>query len=71
MLFTLLGLNPASDVIAHLGGFVCGLALGGAMTMVPQKILLSLRANTVCGTVLAGLIALTWTLALRHAATPP
>ena len=71
MLFTLLGLNPASDVIAHLGGFVCGLALGGAMTMVPQKILLSLRANTVCGTVLAGLIALTWTLALRHPAPPP
>src|SRR5205807_9955793 len=71
MLFTLLGLNPASDVLAHLGGFVCGLILGGAMTMVPQKILLGLRANTVCGPVLAGLIALTWALGLRHPAPPP
>ncbi len=71
MLFTLLGLNPASDVLAHLGGFVCGLILGAPMTLVLQQKLLGWRANTVCGAVLAGLITLTWILALRHIPSPP
>jgi len=66
LLFTLLGLNPNSDVIAHLGGFLCGLVLGAAMTMIPQPKLLGRTANFVCGAVSAGLLALTWTLALRH-----
>jgi rhomboid protease GluP len=66
MLFTLLGLNPASDVIAHLGGFVCGLVLGAPLSLIPQKKLLGARANAFCGGLLMGLIALTWTLALRH-----
>ena len=69
MLFTLFALDPASDVIAHLGGFVCGLVFGAAMTSVPQKRLFGSPANAVCAAVLTGLIALTWTLALRHA--PP
>ena len=71
MLFTLLGLDPASDVIAHLGGFVCGLVLGAALTAISQEKLLGPGADAVCGTILAGLIALTWTLGLRHAAPPP
>jgi membrane associated rhomboid family serine protease len=71
MLFTLLGLDPASDVAAHLGGFVGGLILGAAMALVPQKRLLAPATNVVCGAVLAGLIALTWTLALRHAPPVP
>jgi len=66
MLFTLLGLDPASDVIAHLGGFVCGLVLGAPLSLIPQKKLLGGRANAFCGVLLAGLLALTWTLALRH-----
>ena len=66
LLFTLLGLNPTSDVIAHLGGFLCGLSVGTAMTLIPQKTLLGRPANVVCGAVLAGLIALTWERALRH-----
>jgi len=70
LLFTLLGLNPGSDVIAHLGGFLCGLILGAAMAMIPQSKLLGRPANVVCGAVSAGLLALTWTLALRHVPLP-
>jgi membrane associated rhomboid family serine protease len=71
MLFTLLGLDPASDVTAHLGGFVGGLTLGAAMALVPQKKLLAPATNILCGAALAGLIALTWILALRHAVPVP
>jgi len=70
MLFTLLGLDPASDVVAHLGGFGCGLILGAAMTLIPQKKLLGPAANAVCGALLAGLVALTWMFALLHAPPP-
>src|SRR5438094_4344099 len=47
MVFTLLGLDPASDVIAHLGGFVCGLVLGAALTAISQEILLGPGADAV------------------------
>ena len=70
MLFTLLGLDPASDVVAHLGGFSCGLILGAAMTLIPQKKLLGPAANAVCGALLAALVALTWMLALLHVPPP-
>jgi len=36
MLFVLMGLNPGTDVTAHLGGFVTGAALGGALAWVPR-----------------------------------
>ena len=69
MLFTLLGLDPASDVIAHFGGFIGGLVLGAALAIIPQKKLLGPRANVVCGAVWAGLISLTWVVAWQH--VPP
>ena len=65
MLFVLFGLDPHSDVIAHLGGFVCGLILGGALTLVSQKTLLRPAVNVLTGTALAALMLLTWTLACR------
>jgi membrane associated rhomboid family serine protease len=36
MLFVLMGLSPGTDVLAHLGGFVCGLALGGALCLIKE-----------------------------------
>ena len=65
MLFVLFGLDPHSDVTAHLGGFVCGLILGGALTLISQKTLLRPTVNVLTGTALAALIILTWTLACR------
>jgi membrane associated rhomboid family serine protease len=37
MLFALLGLNPETDVVAHLGGFATGLALGGLAAWCPPR----------------------------------
>src|SRR3989441_2735864 len=65
MLFVLFGLDPHSDVIAHLGGFFFGLILGVALTFILQKTLLRPTVNVLTGTGLAALIILTWTLACR------
>ena len=70
MLFVLVGLDPHSDVIAHFGGFVCGLILGGGLTLVSQKALLRQAVNTLAGTALATLILLTWMLAFRDWVPP-
>ncbi|MBI2929515.1 MAG: rhomboid family intramembrane serine protease [Verrucomicrobia bacterium] len=65
LLFVLLGLDPASDVVAHLGGFVFGLALGGVLALVRHEIVRRAAINLVCGATLGGLIIWTWWLALR------
>lgn len=67
MLFALFGLNPDSDVLAHLGGFVSGVALGSLLSAAPR-----LRQNTGLN-VLAGigfclLVVIPWWLALSRAA---
>jgi membrane associated rhomboid family serine protease len=64
MLFVLLGLNPASDTVAHLGGFVGGLVLGLIMAQVPQPVLLQGRVSLACGTAVALTLVWVWSLAL-------
>jgi rhomboid protease GluP len=64
MLFVLLGLNPASDTVAHLGGFVGGLVLGLIMAQVPQPVLLQGRVSLACGTAVALMLVWVWSLAL-------
>jgi membrane associated rhomboid family serine protease len=66
MLFTLYGLAPESDVAAHLGGFVAGLALGVGLVFVPENFLHSRRTNLATGFFLVLLVALTWGLALTR-----
>jgi rhomboid protease GluP len=65
MLFVLLGLTPGTDVLAHSGGFVGGLALGGLLALAPA---LSQKPipNLMSGVILVGLIAWPWWLAVRH-----
>lgn len=65
LLFVLLGLDPRSDVVAHLGGFVSGLVLGALLATIPRNILLHPWINLALGLALAGLSLLTWGLALR------
>ncbi len=63
MLFVLFGLSPGTDIIAHFGGFVAGLLLGGLLLLLPsqgQKSHLQFWATLV----LIGLIAVPWGLAL-------
>jgi rhomboid protease GluP len=65
LLFALLGLDPQSDVLAHLGGFVSGLVLGGLLLWAP-RVSRSAAGNVVAGIVFCGLVILPWWLALRH-----
>jgi membrane associated rhomboid family serine protease len=59
------GLNPSSDILAHLGGFVSGLFFGGILSLAPEAQLQKRRTNLACFGVLLGIMTLTWALALR------
>lgn len=67
MLFALLGLSPNSDVLAHLGGFVSGLALGTISLLMP-KLARNTAANIFAGVVFCLLVVLPWWAALNHSA---
>ncbi len=66
MLFVLLGLDPASDIRAHLGGFVAGALLGGSLSPFHQPGSNG-KLNALCGGIFALLVIWPWWLALRHA----
>lgn len=67
MLFVLFGLTPGTDIAAHLGGFVSGLLLGTIiLVFLPESFPQSSKANFASITLLSALVAMTWTLALRH-----
>jgi rhomboid protease GluP len=63
MLFTLLGVSPGSDVLAHFGGCVSGFALGGLLLIFP-RVSRSTGANIVAGIAFCALVILPWWLAL-------
>jgi rhomboid protease GluP len=65
MLFVLLGMTPGTDVVAHFGGFVTGLLLGGCLTL-GLKFSQAAKANLVSGLCFALLTILTWWLALAN-----
>ena len=67
MLFALLGLSPESDVLAHLGGFVSGIAIGLILLLV-RKPASNTIANISAGIVFCILVILPWWLALTHGA---
>ncbi len=64
MLFILFGVSPGTDVLAHLGGFLSGLALGAVCALIPnlhRRVML----NLCCGFVFASLVVAPWYFALR------
>jgi membrane associated rhomboid family serine protease len=63
MLFVLLGLNPGTDVVAHLGGFVSGTVMGALLSLTPRLSRGSFT-NLLAGFLFATLVIWTWTLAL-------
>jgi membrane associated rhomboid family serine protease len=67
MLFMLLGLDPQSDVLAHLGGFVGGLALGCWLRTAP-RLAQNTLANILAGLAFCFLVILPWWLALAKSA---
>jgi rhomboid protease GluP len=65
MLFSLLGLHPGTDVVAHAGGFVTGMGLGLGLSWLknlPRKP----AVNLLAGLIAAALIIVPWLLALRR-----
>lgn len=67
LLLVLLGLNPSprSDTVAHVGGFVAGVALGGVVMVLPASWRQSRWPNLAAGLAIAGLLVVAWGLALR------
>ena len=64
LLLILFGFNPDSDVIAHVGGFLAGVLLGGLLTLWPNRLGESALINRLAEVVCAGLVVTTWWLAL-------
>ena len=62
MLFTLLGLSPGTDVVAHFGGFVAGLGLGLVLTLA-APLTKSPSTNLMAGLLFTALVLWTW---LQH-----
>jgi rhomboid protease GluP len=65
LLFVLLGMNPASDVVAHGGGFVGGLLLGLGLSWLPSRLVRHSVTNPACAILLGVTVVLTWILACR------
>jgi rhomboid protease GluP len=64
MLFVLLGMDPSTDVIAHFGGFVSGIALACVLMWAPPQLLQSKPVQFASWFVLATLLSLTTVLSL-------
>ncbi len=65
MLFVLLGLDPKSDVAAHLGGLLVGGVIGCCLALIPHGKLQSPPINAFAGALLLAFFILTWVVALR------
>jgi rhomboid protease GluP len=64
MLFLLLGTNPQSDLVAHLGGFGAGCGLGSVLVWTTTAGQPATRVNFSAGLLLAAAVIYTWRLAL-------
>ena len=64
LLFILVGMNPASDVIAHAGGFLAGVVIGGLLALLPEPALQSRRWAAWTGPAAMILFASAWACAL-------
>lgn len=67
LLLVLLGLSPhpQTDVVAHVGGFLSGLALGGAIVRLPPQRRQSRWTQRIAAAICLGLALVAWGLALR------
>ncbi|MEK7676202.1 MAG: rhomboid family intramembrane serine protease [Verrucomicrobiota bacterium] len=60
MLLVFLGLNPATDVVAHVGGFMTGCLLGSLLALAPGKLIQKKSLNWAALFCLGALCAYTW-----------
>jgi len=65
LILVLIGFSPGSDQLAHVGGFLAGVAFGLTLGWVRPAVLQSTAVNVVAGIVLGALILVTWLMASR------
>jgi membrane associated rhomboid family serine protease len=65
LMFVMFGVNPNSDVLAHLGGFLAGLTFGAVLALLPQKIVRRAAVDRLAFFFFVTISALVWILALR------
>ena len=65
LIFVMIGMNPNTDVVAHLGGFISGWLLGIPLCLKP-KLIRTPRINLAAGIFFCLLIFVPWWLALTH-----
>lgn len=70
LLFVLVGLNPASDVLAHAGGFIAGCVLGACLALLPPRWTRNLKLDQAAGAAAVLLFAVAWALALAFGHSP-
>lgn len=63
MLFALTGLSPGTDVVAHFGGFVSGIAFGTLLNFLP-RFGRSAVVNLLAGGIFSALVIIPWWLSL-------
>jgi membrane associated rhomboid family serine protease len=66
LLFILIGVNPDSDLAAHLGGFIAGVLFGALFAFLPSRFLLHPAASLCSGAIAAATLVFAWGLALAH-----
>jgi rhomboid protease GluP len=66
MVFTLIGVDPKSDLAAHAGGLVSGAVLGALLACAPSKLRESPPLKTSAAIVLTAVILISWALAIEY-----
>lgn len=65
LLLVLLGLDPNTDVLAHVGGFASGALLGAVLSSLNGRLAQHELGNRAAELICAGMVVITWALALR------
>ena len=71
LLFVLVGLNPASDVIAHAGGFLAGVVLGAALALAPSRWSRKPAVDQTAGAIALVVFGIAWALAIAFGENVP
>ncbi len=66
LLLVLFGLNPSTDVVAHVGGFVSGVILGALLGWVAKRFMENLWVNRLAETLCGAAVIVSWWFALKH-----
>ena len=63
LILVLIGFSPGTDMVAHIGGFFCGIIFGLTLARIRPAALQGGGLNVICVVALAVLLAVTWKLA--------